>query len=150
MDLEVPMSAADSYRAHKRIVRAVEDSTIDLISRALGNLADVEVWGNLIGCANGVSAHVDPAGIFDPWSAFYVVHNDSCIVWGHEPKARFCPMEGERFELNINKRHGVLALRHANQVFVAVHADGKSRREARKKLTGLLRSYASTATGDRS
>lgn len=122
----------------QRIVRHYEDYIIDVIERSLANPCHVELLGDVIGCANGVPRHVDAADIFDPWSAFYVVHNDACVVWGHGG-VRLCPREGQRFSLNINRQHGVQAKEHRNQVFAAIIADGKTKHEATAKLTAMLK-----------
>lgn len=127
---------------HRRILARLEDHIIDAIKRTLNNPTEVEIVGPLIACANGVKRHVDPADVFDPWSAFYVVHNDDCVVWGNRGDLRICPKEGERFELNINRQHGVQVLRRkGHQVFVAMLADGKTRREAKMKLSAMLKDY---------
>ena len=142
--MRLPHTALNTGRKqrHLRILDRLEDYIIDAIERSLNNPTEVEIVGPLIACANGVKRHVDSADVFDPWSAFYVVHNDDCVVWGNKGALHICPREGERFELNINRQHGVqVPRRKGHQVFVAMLADGTTRREAQMKLSAMLRNY---------
>lgn len=123
---------------HQRIVKEAEDATILVIRDCLRRPTEVETYWEVIGCANGVDGHCDDNG-FKPWTAFYVLHNDGCRVWGYEPRLNFVPQEGERFELKIWKRHGVSARRKTTQIFAAIYADGETRREARALLSDKLR-----------
>lgn len=123
---------------HQAIVKAFEDDTIGCLERCLPSPTEVEVNGDVIGVFNGIEAHDDcHLGENVVWSAFYVLHNDGCRVWGRN--LALIPQEGETFAMNIHKRHGVQARRKTNQVFLAVHADGKTEREARAKLRQILK-----------
>lgn len=106
------------------------------IRNALSSFGYVETYGEVIAVANGIERHTDEH--CPRWSAFYVVHNDGCIVWGNRGM-KLRPIEGQRFELDIHEMHGVSATLKKTQVFAAVYADGDTKKEAATKLSAILR-----------
>jgi hypothetical protein len=130
---------------HDKILKAFEEHTIQCLRYAMPRPGEVDVSGAVIsgaviGVVNGIEAHDDCHLEGAVWSAFYVLHNDGCRVWGKG--VGLVPKEGEVFTLKIHARHGVTARRKGTQVFAAVHADGKTEREAKRNLREILRSVA--------
>lgn len=124
---------------HERILKATEENAIACLSYCLPRPSEIDVSGDVICCFNGIYPH-DDSHLDAVWSAFYVIHNDGCRVWGRG--VGFVPKEGDTFAMNIHKRHGVTARRKTNQVFLAVFADGESEKVATTKLRQILRELA--------
>lgn len=102
----------------------------EIIDAALKYPGEVEVHGAFLAVADGIDGHTDPC--FPEWSAFLTVRNDDCRVWqqgGYKGR----PKPGERFLVNIHKRHGV-STRKAGTIIVLLHADGDTPEEAQAKL----------------
>lgn len=129
---------------HAQIVRAFEEDTIWCLWHCMSRPGEVETAGSIIGCLNGIDAH-DDKHLPVKWSAFYVLHNEGCRVWGSS--VEMTPEEGDVFALNIHKRHGVTARRKSNQVFAAIYADGDTKHEALSNLKELLSCATSQSQG---
>lgn len=107
-----------------------------IVERALDDPGEIEVSGHFIACAGFVDAHTDEH--FPRWSAFLTLRNDRCRVW-QRGGYRGIPKAGERFALNIHKKHGVNA--GDRQALVLIYADAKTKYLAERNLELILRRY---------
>lgn len=101
--------------------------------RAMMHPRMVEWDEPFLALAGGVCGHHDFH--FPVYSAFLTLRNDGCTVW-QEGGYRGVPAVGERFVLNIHRRHGVSRCRR-DQLIVLLCADADTIEEAQAKLAAV-------------